>query len=437
MTEVIVRPVLADLPAPHAGRVLVHLYGASAQPGMGAIGGPVLDVVSRISTPVDPVAFDFLSLSLAVTAADTFTDRREAADGWARDIRLVVALTDPGRWKPAVPLLERALRFLSGDQWALEFTDGGEARPLPRPRVTNKLVLDDCQSTCLYSGGLDSAIGMLNLRAQGHRTVLISHAYSHDASRQEEILRHVRGGAPRLALHAHPQQRLDHANDVQMRTRSFNFLAMGTLVAATMARHLPEGGRVPLFVPENGLIAINPPLTNRRIGALSTRTTHPHYLALIQSVLDVVRLPVRLHNPFAHRTKGEMIQECLDHHILKAIAERTVSCGKWKRSGQQCGKCVPCLIRRASFHAAGWQDQTHYKPPGDDLRRALEHSADSDDLMATILASRRLQGADLSAWVAKTGPLPRDVVERAALVDVVGRGMAEVKAFLASKQLLQ
>ncbi len=437
MTTVIVHPDLASLPAPQAGLVPVHLYGSRAQSHMAAIGGPVLDVVSRIATPVDPVAFDFLSLALAVTAADTFANRREAADGWARDIHLIVALAYPTRWQRAAAVLERALCFLSGDQWTLEFTDGGETAPAPRPRVKNKLVLDGCESACLYSGGLDSAIGMLNLRSQGQRAVLVSHAYSHDASRQKEILRHLHGGTRRLALHAHPQQHLDHANDVQMRTRSFNFFAMGALVAATLARQLPQAGRVPLFIPENGLIAINPPLTNRRIGALSTRTTHPHYLGLIQDVFDAVELPVCLHNPFAHKTKGEMIRECLDQDLLEVIAGRTVSCGKWKRSGQQCGKCVPCLIRRASFHAAGWQDQTHYKFPGDDLRQVLEHTADSDDLMAMIVACRRLPTRDLATWVAKTGPLPGNVDEQTDLVDVVRRGMTEVRAYLDSEQLLQ
>jgi len=437
MSEVIVDPDLAELPKSGGGRIPVQLYGANAQPHMAAIGGPVLKVVSRIASPVDPVAFDFLSLSLAVTAADTFANRREAADGWSRDIRLVVALADPKRWKPAAPLLQKALLFLSGDQWTIEFKRGGHAPPMPRPRVRTKLFLDGCQSACLYSGGLDSAIGMLNLRAQGRRTVLVSHAYSHDASRQKEILRLVGGDAARLALNAHPQGHLGYGNDVQMRTRSFNFLAMGTLVAATLARRLPQGNKVPLFIPENGLISINPPLTNRRIGALSTRTTHPYYLALIQSVLDLVELPVLLQTPFANKTKGEMIKDCLDQKLLKNIARHTVSCGKWKRSGQQCGKCVPCLIRRASFHAAGWQDHTTYRSPGDNLRRVFESGTDSDDLMAMVVACRRLERTDVSSWVAKTGPLPGDARVREALVDVVGRGMAEVRGFLASEQLLQ
>ena len=34
-----------------------------------------------------------------------------------------------------------------------------------------------------------------------------------------------------------------------------------------------------LAVPENGLIALNVPLDPLRLGALSTRTTHPFYIA--------------------------------------------------------------------------------------------------------------------------------------------------------------
>src|ERR1700734_2433704 len=106
VTDVMVHADRAKLPKPGTGSVSVHLYGPSAEPGKAAIGGPIPDVVSRIATPVNPVAFDFFSLSLAVTAADTFANRREAADGWARDIKLVVALADPGPWTATVPMLE-------------------------------------------------------------------------------------------------------------------------------------------------------------------------------------------------------------------------------------------------------------------------------------------------------------------------------------------
>lgn len=436
MTQVIVHSDATRLPASDNGVVPVLLYG-SRPPGPGAtsIGARVWDAVSRVDAPVDPRAFDFLSLSMAVTAADTFVDRREAADGWARTIDLTVALAQPQVWQPFVDTLEQALRFLSGDEWTIRLEDGGEPPPPHRPRA-RKLNIDGRDCACLYSGGLDSAIGMLNLHAQGHSPILVSHAYVHDAMRQQELLGTLGLGAARFGTIAHPVSGLETPNDVQMRTRSFNFLAMGALVASSLA--LKNGAEsVPLYVPENGLIAINPPLTNRRIGALSTRTTHPHYLRLIQSLLEGTGLPVVLENPFAHRTKGEMITECLDKVRLRVIADRTVSCGKWKRTGIQCGRCVPCLIRRASFHAAGWADQTEYAPSGDDLRQVLAHGNERDDLMAMILASRKLEVINVTNWIAKTGPLPTLRDERAALVDVVGRGMAEVRAYLDSERLLQ
>ncbi|PZQ33288.1 MAG: hypothetical protein DI562_01985 [Stenotrophomonas acidaminiphila] len=368
---------------------------------------------------------------MAVTAADTFANRDLAPDGWARRIKLKVALADAAPWQAVIPTLERALGFLSGDEWSLRIIGGGEEPPEARTRVQHKVSLAGSDCVCLYSGGLDSAIGALDLRSQGRRPVLVSHAYPRDAARQEELLSHLGGGVVRFATSAHPVARLGRGHDVQMRTRSFNFLAMGALMATALG-----GGRKTLFVPENGLIAINPPLTNRRIGALSTRTTHPHYLRLVQSVLDTVGIDVALVNPYAQMTKGEMMTNCAEQLRLGRMAKRTVSCGKWKRSGMQCGRCVPCLIRRASFHAAGRQDRTDYAPQAVDLLRYFESGKESDDLMAMMLACEALDDMDMEAWVAKTGPLHLAEGDRQARVAAVHRGMIEVRDFLGSHHLV-
>jgi hypothetical protein len=94
------------------------------------------------------------------------------------------------------------------------------------------------------------------------------------------------------------------------------------------------------------------------------------------------------------------------------------------------------LIRRASFHAANWPDQTPYDNPGADLRQVLAEETKRDDLMAMILAAHRLPTTDVAAWVAKTGPLPLDDKARDALVDVVHRGMREVREFLSAQRLI-
>ena len=109
---------------------------------------------------------------------------------------------------------------------------------------------------------------------------------------------------------------------------------------------------VKLFVPENGFISLNAPLTPRRIGSLSTRTTHPYFFELMQSIFDSVGIRTSIVNPYQFKTKGEMLIECKNQGLLRDIVSHTVSCSKWKREKQQCGKCVPCIIRRASLLAA-------------------------------------------------------------------------------------
>jgi hypothetical protein len=91
-------------------------------------------------------------------------------------------------------------------------------------------------------------------------------------------------------------------------------------------------------------VPVNAPLTIRRVGSLSTRTTHPHYLGLMQQVLDGLQIPADIDNPYRHRTKGEMLQEYKDQALLARVAFNTVSCGKWKRKHLQ---CVELYVSRA------------------------------------------------------------------------------------------
>lgn len=432
MTIVYVHPDLDELPPPSPGLIPVHLYGSRPdKKGTAALGWGIYNELARVNAPLDPVAFDFLSLALAVTAADTFVSRHDAADGWARDIKLTVALSDQTRWRPALPLLTHALNFLSGDMWTLEVISGGYKPPAFRSRAWHPIETATCDSACLFSGGLDSSIGVLDLCNKGRNPILVSHAYTHDAGRQVELLPKLGSGLVRFGAQASPKGWLERGNDVQMRTRSFNFLAMGVLMASCL---MGSGvGRRTLFVPENGLIALNPPLTPRRIGALSTRTTHPHYLDMVQRILNKVGISIDLENPYAHLTKGEMMAGCLEPARLAAIANRTVSCGKWKRRGEQCGRCVPCLIRRAAFHRAGMSDGTNYQSEGRNLQHFLDHGNDPDDLMAMLLASRQIHAMDFDKWVASTGPMPLARADRAGRVDAVRRGMIEVGAFLRSQ----
>lgn len=436
MTHLIFHHEAQQLPSPAEGIIPVLIYG-SRPPARGtcSIAGPVRAAVRRLGAPVSRVGFDLLTIAMAVTAADTFVDKAAADDGWARTLRLTIPIADPDLWQPAIPLLQQTLHFLSGDIWELDLLPDGprQLKAQNRGRIT-VLAGHDCVS--LFSGGMDSAIGALNLLAEGHRPLLISHSYRGDKEKQVVVRDHLPIELSRFAAVAHPTSRLGTQADVQMRTRSFNFLAYGTLVGSTLGQLRVASTPVKLFVPENGLIALNPPMTRRRIGSLSTRTTHPHYLDLFQQVLNTVGLGVKVINPYALRTKGEMLRECADQATLKILAAKTVSCGKWKRTHMQCGKCVPCIIRRASFHAAGMEDTTHYNSRGSDLTSVINDEKARDDLMALILAARRLLHADAAKWVPLAGPLPTQRQERDVLIDVAKRGMGEVGGYLLSLGLL-
>lgn len=414
----------------------VLMYG-SRPPFQGAcsIGGPVRSAVRRLGAPVSKTGFDLLTIAMAITAADTFVDKANADDGWSRVLRLFIPIADPQLWEPAIPILQKALHFLSGDIWEIILLSDGprQLNSQKRGQIT-VMAGHDCIS--LFSGGMDSGIGALNLLARQRRPLLISHAYRGDSEKQILVRDHLPIKVSRFAAIANPVSSKGIKTDVQMRTRSFNFLAYGALVGATLAELSVAKKPVELFVPENGLIALNPPMTARRIGSLSTRTTHPYLLSLFQKILDTVGIPIQVKNPYALKTKGEMLSECSDKASLKALAEKTVSCGKWKRTHKQCGKCVPCIIRRASFYAAGMSDGTDYHSKGMNLASVMQDHDARDDLMAMILAARRLPKEDISKWVRQSGPLSIDRQTRDDLTSVATRGMGEVRSYLCSLGLI-
>jgi hypothetical protein len=419
-------------------RIHVVLYDGSAPWGSPRVGGPARTSIRRLGVPVSTRAFDLLTLALAATAADTFVNRATQSEvGWQRDMTLHVPLARPGDWDHALPVLQEALCFLTGDRWRFVLRDGGFQPPRPMDPRGGLVQWRRADRVCLFSGGMDSTIGVRDALERGEIPLLVSHPYRLDKAKQERINTTAFPQLPRFAVLANPTCSRDmhpdptKKNDVTMRGRSMNFLATAAVAASVLAEHREE--RVPLMVPENGFIAINAPLTSRRMGSLSTRTTHPHFLGLVQHVLDLLGIPADIQNPYEFATKGEMLARWEDDADMPALAADTVSCGKWKRKGTQCGRCVPCLVRRASFHRAGMTDATPpytYGEPEDILA-----SDDRGDLLALGRAARWTP-VELSRAVGASGPLPPDPAIRRDYESVVGRGLAEVRSYLAASNVV-
>ncbi len=113
-------------------------------------------------------ARDLLGLAVAVYCADKVALRVDAPDGFTRDLELRVPVSDPERFVAAEEPLTQALRFLTGDHWTLRF------RP-SSGRTKKKTAGTLADAVCLFSGGLDSLTGAIDLLAQGMSLVLLGH----------------------------------------------------------------------------------------------------------------------------------------------------------------------------------------------------------------------------------------------------------------------
>lgn len=402
-THVVATPDAARAKAAHGptldniGIALYHV-GRDSQPGAGHA---LPHAITSLPRPPSRAAWDFLSIALAVFATDKFILRESAEDCWTRVIDLEVAVVDPAPWGAQADRIGRALRFLTGDIWTIRFSEGGLPAPTFQPKLTDR------DSVCLFSGGLDSLLGAMQLVEEGHRPILVSQASPKEGPPQKYLAERL--GLARHRLEGKATERWAEPYELSSRARSILFIAYGVLVA--------DGLSPTLVIPENGLISLNPPLTLRRLGSLSTRTTHPHYVSELNGILATTGIGVALENPFGLMTKGEMLAACKRKDIAK-LAPHSYSCGKGKRKNQQCGQCIPCLIRRAAFRKAGIKDTTPYGV--EDLSKA----ATNDDVQAARLAVERLKTRNLDRWTVESGPLPDD--QRAAYVDVVRRGLGEL-----------
>jgi 7-cyano-7-deazaguanine synthase in queuosine biosynthesis len=402
-----------------ANNLNVELYGQSGQPERGSAGTMISKEILKQGLIATPRAWDFLTLALSVMAADLAGHRRSSPDGWTRDFNLSVAVTDPDFWNSQRKTLEAALAFLTTDRWSIQFLEGGFTQNLPiNPQLPN----EDC--VVLLSGGLDSLIGTIDLAAAGKTPFAVSHIVRGDAEKQKSFAQQINNGLKHLQLN-HNARVPNPEQPPSQRSRSIIFLAYGILAATTLSQY-QEGDIITLYVCENGFISVNPPLTGARIGSLSTRTTHPVFLNRIQAILDAADLRVRIVNPYACKTKGEMLIQCADQTLLAAIASTSTSCGRFKRFGyKHCGRCLPCQIRRSAFLTWGEPDKTDYVYTELGIND-VEH-AGFDDVRSAAMAIAEVQHEGIDSWLG-TALSSRILGNVDSLKAVVGRGLNELAA---------
>lgn len=396
----------------------------------------LLEKVRDLGVQIDSNAIDLITIATAITAAETFELRKNAADAWSRQMHLHIPVKNVPMWNNLSDRLSSILNFLTGDHWLFSFLESSMAMPKPKSSKKAKAKLNSLKglnSVCLFSGGLDSAVGAIDILngKSDYKPLLVSHTYKGDGAKQKGIKSLLSSRFGELSFSIYPSliAGLKGKTDVSMRGRSFNFLAMAVLgiIALRNANEDPEISTI--IVPENGYISINPPLTRRRIGSHSTRTTHPYFLSRLEELLADAGFNVKFVNPYQFKTKGEMLAECKDQLAIEKAVPLSVSCSHWHRKNIQCGHCVPCLIRRSSVHHAKLNKDADYD--SQNLKSVLKEREKRDDLQAVQTAIIRLNNTgDYNSWLRQSGSLPIDVNVRRKLESTVQRGLAEVERFL-------
>ncbi len=428
----------ANVPVAQAGSVVTEVRFVDGERRLGIGLGYSIDQLLRRDVCPSDVAIDLALLAALVTAADTRLSRAtESQDSWTREIDLHVPVSDPELWTQASERAERMLDFLTGDRWRLFFrARNKENRQLvKRPEGLDLSATFDC--VCLFSGGLDSFVGAIDLLAAKRRPLLISHYWDLSTSSQKTCASrlaavygdmepcHVRA---RVGFDKHDFDMVSEAEPTQ-RGRSFLFFALAALAASGLANGTT------IFVPENGLISLNVPLDPLRVGAWSTRTTHPFYMAQWNELLSSVGIGARLENPYRFKTKGEMLAECTNRAILSRHVGDTISCSSVAKarfrgeSPRHCGYCVPCLIRRAAIAKAFGDDPTVYSLTGLSAGTINAQKGEGEHVRPFQLMGRRLRDKPGLAHllIRKPGPLSDyGDAEIAAYADVFWRGVEEV-----------
>jgi len=374
-------------------------------------------VIDRIARELPPKAADLIEIAAMAYAADRLAPRRadsDAADGsgWSRRLWLQIPVRVPRLWTSVTEHLTEFLGWLTHDDWTLEFRElpiGGGTLDTAQGFLFH--MVPHSSSPALFSGGLDSALGLARDVREFDPIAVSVHTNNRMQGVQRHLFRQITGARTRgvhLQYHVSLQE---PDRESSQRTRGLLFLAAGIGTAWAL-------GQDCLRVFENGIGAINLPYLRSQFGPQATRSMHPRTLWLAERLASAVSgRPFRIDAPFLTCTKAEAVRSVPE--ISTPIAAATVSCDTGfaaRVTGiSHCGACTSCLLRRQALIAA---DQS-----GADAATAYRNRAPAgtDDLSAVAWQLDRLAAA-----LAEPDPWHGLVAEFPSVLDVGPLTPAEV-----------
>ena len=319
------------------------------------------------------IGFDVFLIGCFVYGIDILLPRKSfSVNGWSREIEVEFPVESLDLFNGGKNELEQLLSFLTGDYWQISFI---QRDVTPLFVNTKKVYSNDYRKShkriSLFSGGLDSLIGVIDQLAKSKdRMVLVSHydatfkGAKSDQDKIDKILykkySHYHLLQTRVDLEGYDINGNKINTETTLRSRSFLLLCQAVFVASSI-----EDGKE-ILIPENGTISLNHPLTPSRRSSCSTRTAHPYYLIKVIDFISKLGLNHLIKNEYEMKTKGEMLEECIDNDILRATYKKSCSCAKRgtrkdirdvMTGTNHCGICMPCIYRRVALHRIGMDDE--------------------------------------------------------------------------------
>ena len=410
----------AEVPGGH-----YRVFGLSTQPPASAnIHANFRDVVNSIGRPLRDVEDDWLDLLAAVYVADLLCLRGENK-AYTREIHLSMRVRDPGPIRRVIPAVEEVFERLCQDRLVIT-VEAWQSAPTPRfpSRRQGPPTFD---AVVLLSGGLDSASEASRLLDAGATPCFVSsETAGHVVASQHRVLSRLASrfeitpvsAGFAVGVRSRAESPIPDDREQSQRARTFLFIGVAALVAASRGLAAVEMG-------ENGVMAINAPLTGGRFGPFSTHTAHPHVLARLGEIAtDVLGSAMRVHNASAFETKTEVVRRLHSLGMADVVPE-THSC--WiARQDAHCGKCVPCLVRQFAVTTAGLRDVAY----GRDLFAAPWNPADTNnkdlaDYMAFVKTIRESNDVEMVIRFAELG-IPGGAVARANAISMYRRWAGDV-----------
>lgn len=324
------------------------------------------NVAKVLQHQISPRLMDLLEVAAYVYATDCATSRgrewsdEKSSEPWGRDFAFVIAVREPEFWasEEICSHLAELLSFLSSDRYSFTFVQlKGD-----HPGEQQYLEFSDEEwpfhapgRVIMFSGGLDSLAGAVEMARAGGNLMLVSHRpVSTISSRQQNLFRRLKEEFPDRLIHVPVWINKNEGlgRESTQRTRSFLFTSLGTVVA-----ELVQAGGVRFF--ENGVVSLNLPVADEVVRARASRTTHPAALIALQALCTkVTGREFVVDNPYLLKTKTEVTASLAANGAAHLIPY-TCSCAHsmFKSKSQlHCGTCSQCIDRRFATIAAALTD---------------------------------------------------------------------------------